>query len=255
MEADHVVLILVRQPLRAPCMAIVSNAGFTAQCPNHKGNVNTQPTAHFSTNRSQASSSSTPNWYPDTGANSHVMADLSGMDFSEAYHGPDALHVGNGKGLPILHVGSSDIHTPHKTFRLSDILHVPSISKNLLYVQKFCTDNDVFFEFHSRFFVVKDQNTRTVLLTGPSHNGLYSLTIPQLQSIKQVVFSVERASTDVWHQRLGHPHPRLLQSMLNLFRFLFLIKLYIICVRLVNWASLPSCLYLFLLLKVQEFWT
>ncbi|GJS61581.1 retrovirus-related pol polyprotein from transposon TNT 1-94 [Tanacetum coccineum] len=43
----------------------------------------------------------------DTGANSHVTPDLEAMDNSEAYYGDDALHVGNGKGLPILHIGSS----------------------------------------------------------------------------------------------------------------------------------------------------
>ncbi|GJV90481.1 putative RNA-directed DNA polymerase [Tanacetum coccineum] len=43
----------------------------------------------------------------DTGANSHVTPDLEAMENSEAYYGDDALHVGNGKGLPILHIGSS----------------------------------------------------------------------------------------------------------------------------------------------------
>nr|GEY34855.1 hypothetical protein [Tanacetum cinerariifolium] len=42
----------------------------------------------------------------DTGENSHVTPDLEAMDNSEAYYGDDALHVGNGKGLPILHIGS-----------------------------------------------------------------------------------------------------------------------------------------------------
>lgn len=69
-------------------------------------------------------------------ANSHVSHDLSNLDFSKAYQGPNTLHVRNGKGLPIPHVGSSNIHSPYKHFHLSNILHVPFISKNLLYVQK-----------------------------------------------------------------------------------------------------------------------
>ncbi|KAL7593916.1 hypothetical protein Lser_V15G32109 [Lactuca serriola] len=36
-------------------------------------------------------------------ANSHVSHDLSNLDFSKAYQGPNTLHVRNGKGLPILH--------------------------------------------------------------------------------------------------------------------------------------------------------
>ncbi|GJZ64305.1 putative RNA-directed DNA polymerase [Tanacetum coccineum] len=51
----------------------------------------------------------------DTGANSHVTPDLEAMDNSEAYYGDDALHVGNGKGLPILHIGSSKVYLPQKT--------------------------------------------------------------------------------------------------------------------------------------------
>ncbi|GJR45677.1 putative RNA-directed DNA polymerase [Tanacetum coccineum] len=100
----------------------------------------------------------------DTGANSHVTPDLEAMENSEAYYGDDALHVGNGKGLPI---------------------HVPEISHNLLSVQKFCHDNDVFFEFHTFYFVVKDESTHTTLLTGPSKHGLYTITLPQLKSINK----------------------------------------------------------------------
>nr|GEV53509.1 nucleotide-binding, alpha-beta plait [Tanacetum cinerariifolium] len=37
------------------------------------------------------------------------------MDNLEAYYGDDALHVGNGKGLPILHIGSSKVYSPQKT--------------------------------------------------------------------------------------------------------------------------------------------
>ncbi|GKC84607.1 nucleotide-binding alpha-beta plait domain-containing protein [Tanacetum coccineum] len=48
-------------------------------------------------------------------ANSHVTPDLEAMDNSEAYYGDDALHVGNGKGLPILHIGSSKVYSPQKT--------------------------------------------------------------------------------------------------------------------------------------------
>ncbi|GJR52477.1 retrovirus-related pol polyprotein from transposon TNT 1-94 [Tanacetum coccineum] len=58
-----------------------------------------------------------------TGANSHVTPDLEAMDNSEAYYGDDALHVGNGKGLPILHIGSSKVYSPQKTFAAAGCSH------------------------------------------------------------------------------------------------------------------------------------
>ncbi|GJY76088.1 putative RNA-directed DNA polymerase [Tanacetum coccineum] len=150
-----------------------------SQCPNRDpSTIRTRPSANFANTRAQSSNASA-NWHSDTGANSHVTPDLEAMDNSEAYYGDDALHVGNGKGLPILHIGSSKVYSPQKTFSLKNILHVPEISHNLLSVQNFCHDNDVFFEFHTSYFVVKDESTHTTLLTVPSKHGLYTITLPQ----------------------------------------------------------------------------
>ncbi|GJT74228.1 putative RNA-directed DNA polymerase [Tanacetum coccineum] len=153
----------------------------------------------------------------DTGANSHVIPDLEAMDNSEAYYGDEALHVGNGKGLPILHIGSYKVYSPQKTFSLKNILHVPEISHNLLSVQIFCHDKNVFFEFHTSYFVVKDESTLTTLLTGPSKHGLYTITLPQLKSINKVSLSVVQASPTIWHRRIGHLHQPILHYMLSNF--------------------------------------
>ncbi|KAK1412849.1 hypothetical protein QVD17_34395 [Tagetes erecta] len=184
-----------------------------SQCPNRDTTTmrGRSPTANYADSRSQAPSS----WLPDTGSNNHVAPDLSSFEYSEPYLGEDNLHVGNGKALPILHVGSTRFHSPSKTFSLKNVLHVPTIKRNLLSVQKFCHDNNVFFEFHSNFFSVKDELSRTTLLTGPSNDGLYSFCLPRFQDVPKVAFSTARASSQTWHQRLGHPHHQLLNSMLS----------------------------------------
>ncbi|GJT33931.1 hypothetical protein Tco_0924350 [Tanacetum coccineum] len=110
-------------------------------CPyRNPSTIRTRPTANFANTRAQ-SLNAFANWHSDTRANSHVTPDLEAMDNSEAYYGDDALHVGNGKGLPILHIGSSKVYSPQKTFFLKNILRVPEISHNLLSIQNFCHDN------------------------------------------------------------------------------------------------------------------
>ncbi|GKB75336.1 tryptophan synthase beta chain 1, partial [Tanacetum coccineum] len=85
-----------------------------SQCPNRDpSTIRTRPSANFANTRAQSSNASA-NWHSDTGTNSHVTPDLAAMDTSEAYYGDDALHVGNGKGLPILHIGSSKVYSPQK---------------------------------------------------------------------------------------------------------------------------------------------
>ncbi|KAK1424826.1 hypothetical protein QVD17_20164 [Tagetes erecta] len=196
-----------------------------SQCPNRDPStfrVRQAPSSNFSDYRSHTTAS----WIPDTGSSHHVAPDLSSFDNSEAYYGDDSLHVGNGKGLPILHIGSSQFHSPSKTFSLKSVLHVPEIKKNLLSVQKFCHDNNVFFEFHATFFAVKDNRTRHTLLMGPSNGGLYSFQLPEIQSLPKVALSTTRASSLTWHHRLGHPHPQLLNSMLSKYSLPLLNKCY-----------------------------
>nr|XP_043631213.1 uncharacterized protein LOC122602692 isoform X1 [Erigeron canadensis] len=68
------------------------------------------------------------------------------------------------------------------------------------------------------FMLVMDKSTHHIFLTGPSLNGLYSINLPSLKSLPKVVFSAVRASPQLWHQRLGHPHSELLKSMLSRYR-------------------------------------
>ncbi|KAJ0700404.1 putative RNA-directed DNA polymerase [Helianthus annuus] len=184
-------------------------------CPNQPSQQNRPPPQANYSAFSDAASSSGTSWKTDTGATHHATPDLTSLDNSEAYYGNDSLLVGNGNSIPILHIGSSKFHSTLKTFKLSDILHVPALKQNLLSVQKFCLDNNVFFEFHSSYFVVKDESTRSTLLTGPSEHGLYSIRLPQLKSLPKVAFTAVKASSNIWHQRLGHPHAQVFNSIVS----------------------------------------
>ncbi|KAF8380637.1 hypothetical protein HHK36_028126 [Tetracentron sinense] len=72
------------------------------------------------------------NWYPDSGATSHVTNDLSNLQIHSDYDGPNKLHVGNGSSLPISHTGNLEI-LPHVSIacRIEGCLITFNISGNV----------------------------------------------------------------------------------------------------------------------------
>ena len=130
-----------------------------------------------------------------------------------AYTGQDQLYIGNDQGMEILSTCNSVLSSQYKSFALNNILHVPAITKNLLSVHKFTLDNNVFIEFHPFFCLVKDNKTGQVLQKGTHKDGLYVL-----HSIhKHHAYLGEKAPTETWHNRLGHPHFRILHNVLKNF--------------------------------------
>ncbi|PON68583.1 hypothetical protein PanWU01x14_093920 [Parasponia andersonii] len=88
-------------------------------------------------------------WYLDSGATNHATHDLANLTFGGEYHGSNKMHLGNGAGLSISHVGCSYLpNVSSKTLILKNLLHVPNITKNLINVSQFSKDNSVYFEFH-----------------------------------------------------------------------------------------------------------
>ncbi|KAF5482597.1 hypothetical protein F2P56_003155 [Juglans regia] len=156
---------------------------------------------------------STSNWFPDSAATHHFTADLAYLNLdSTPYQGSDQVSIGDGSTLPIQHSGSAHLHSPSGKFILHNLLHVPSISRNLLSVRQFCLDNHVYFEFHSHFFLVKDSATQAVRLKGLVEDGLYTLpstiTASQSPSTSTPKAFLVSTSPTQWHERLGHPSTR-----------------------------------------------
>ena len=191
---------------------VCSNLGHSAlQCSQFRSSTQ-QASAHLAV----ANDSAATTWFPDTGANQHVTPDLATLTDSAPYLGNDFLHVGDGKALDISHVGHTTLYSPKRLFTLTNVLRVPHITKPLLSVQKFCRDNHVYFEFHDSVFYVKDLVTKEVLLSGRSHDGLYVLSESSATSVPQAFWSpCMSATADLWHRRLGHPTPRILNLLVS----------------------------------------
>ena len=104
----------------------------------------------------------------------------------ELYQVPDQFYIGNGQGLPIHSTGSSTFISPINSkvsLSLNQLLHVPTIPKNLISVSKFALDNGVYFEFDPNYCLVKSQGSNEILLNGSlGPDGLYVFPNLHLQS-------------------------------------------------------------------------
>ena len=157
-------------------------------------------------------------WYPDSGATHHVTSDMKNLNLkSEAFHGPDQIRIGNGKGLSIHHIGHTRLFSPTLHFDLLNVLHVPQISKNLLSVHKFTSDTNTFFEFHPNYFLLKDRRSKRLLLHGPNSHGLYQFPSFKNPPSPSTLIG-ERVSLPQWHSRLGHPSLKLVKKIISSFQ-------------------------------------
>jgi hypothetical protein len=57
--------------------------------------------------------------------------------------------------MHIQQIGKSIIHTPYRDLELNHVLHVPQCSKNLASVHRIASDNNMFFELHPNFFLLR----------------------------------------------------------------------------------------------------
>ena len=62
-------------------------------------------------NLSQPSSLSNSLWFVDFGATNHITSNLNNLSLHAPYNGGDKVAIGNGKTLPISHVGYNNLYT------------------------------------------------------------------------------------------------------------------------------------------------
>ena len=85
------------------------------------------------------------------------MSDFANLNVkAEEYHRSNQIRFGKGIGLNVKHIGSTKLSTPFSSFILHDVLHVPHITKNLIYAHKFTFDTNTFIEFQPSYFFIKD---------------------------------------------------------------------------------------------------
>ncbi|PHT48384.1 hypothetical protein CQW23_12592 [Capsicum baccatum] len=98
-----------------------------------------------------------------------------------------------------------------KNLHLKDMFVVLELKKNLIFVSKLVKDNAFSLEFTDEGFVVKDKSTGIILSKGHKRRGMYALG----RNLYEVLTTtrVKANSDTIWHQRLGHPHSRILSFL------------------------------------------
>lgn len=184
------------------------------------------PSARLSAYAAQSSSRAPPvqpatTWLLDSGANTHITYDASQLTNSHEYNGTDQVNgVNGGTCLQISHIGNSYIHTPTKSYLLSNTLHCHNASHNILSINKFSSDHGCYFVLHPNYFRVQDSCTGKILLSGRSSTGLYpyssflNATSAKNKTHGAVAYVGVRVDDRVWHSRLGHPSPFILKHLI-----------------------------------------
>lgn len=168
-----------------------------------------------------------PARYPDSGATNYLTSRDANLMGKTTYNGDARIRMADGASVPIQHIGKSHFYSPNsiKPLFLNNLMHVPTISKNLLSASQFAKDNQVFFEFHPNVCYVKCQETKNILLEGKLRHGLYAFDNIQFPAHSKTnsacIFTnscnntVSVDSLTTWHARLGHPSPRVVSNVLK----------------------------------------
>ncbi|BAB90546.1 putative rice retrotransposon retrofit gag/pol polyprotein [Oryza sativa Japonica Group] len=155
------------------------------------------------------------NWYIDTGATDHITGELEKLTTKEKYNGGEQIHTASGAGMDISHIGHTIVHTPSRNIHLNNVLYVPQAKKNLISASQLAADNSAFLELHSKFFSIKDQVTRDVLLEGKCRHGLYPIPKSFGRSTNKQALGAAKLSLSRWHSRLGHPSLPIVKQVIS----------------------------------------
>ena len=73
-------------------------------------------------------------WYVDSGVSNHIMTHKEWFSFSEKLEQPGVVETGNDTPHLIVHVGEVPLSHVGQKGKLMNVLHIPTITKNLLSV-------------------------------------------------------------------------------------------------------------------------
>ncbi|GKE77254.1 retrovirus-related pol polyprotein from transposon TNT 1-94 [Tanacetum coccineum] len=187
------------------CQLCCTNGHYASSCPNLHTYASNSSTSDA--NLAQAFHSQchvtqwNPDWYVDTGATAHMTSSTNTVSQPAPYSGNMHVIFGNGNRLPVSHMGT---YMVSKKLLLRNVLVIPNLTKNLLSISKLTMDHPIDVFFSQPFFHIQDRESKQVIAKGLCEDGLYVLRDGPTALVASSSGVSNKASFELWHNRLGH---------------------------------------------------
>ena len=166
-------------------------------------------TGMISTTLSSSSYTKNSEWIIDTGANDHMTCDSLNFSFLSPSYSILVITNVNGVSSPITGVGNVLVSS---TLSLSNVLYVPSLTCNLLFISQITKTLNCVTLFYLTYCIFQNIHTKKRIGSGRKRGGLYYLkggTSSQVyHSLAHMMGKNQSANIAeiwLWHKPLGHP--------------------------------------------------
>lgn len=154
--------------------------------------------------------------FSEFGTTHYLTSDAANIDQHVHYNETYRITIGNGYLLAILNHGHYSLIINFHKSHVSNILHAPHVSKNIVYVHHLCVNNRVCVKFDANSFIFK--KVQKVLVYSKAHHRLYNLNdgatsihthdtpsvLERYSSIAHVFNSTTSVDINDWYKRLAH---------------------------------------------------
>ena len=146
-------------------------------------------------------------WYVDLGASNHMTYHQNWFSEMKEPSKPGYVEIGDDTMHPIEHVGDVPLTLEDgKEKYMFDVLHVPTITKNLVSVGQMVEQGlQVRFNEHGCF--IEDFKNKCRLVAKGNKNGrMFTLNVnmPKVGMAMYAQGARVIADVDMWHKRIGH---------------------------------------------------
>ncbi|XP_010490134.1 PREDICTED: uncharacterized protein LOC104767865 [Camelina sativa] len=145
-------------------------------------------------------------WIIDTGASNHMISSVSTLDNLHDMS-PVVIKLPNGQHVMSLQQGTVSLDTH---LILHDVYFFDGLQCHLISVSQLTRDRGCVFQITNTLCVIQDRITRMLIGSGEQHNGLYFF---QSMDVAATMHITKVTSSELWHQPLGHPSSKDLESL------------------------------------------